>query len=255
MQTSTLSQQIVSSVIETENQLVAIKKILTVDSTNLTRANFVAEIQKLKSIIVQLDRNVSLLLDNPQNLDCKTQQFDKENLNAVASHNVYKKWTPKEHRLFVELLKRGTSAKDIALMLDKSENSVAAKINRTICMEYNRGQLIEDIVKNTRIEKHVVESAIALRNVGKNWSQIEETLLIQELKSGLTFKEIAAAHMRKEGGIKARTAMLVCKTYRQGASIENIQNMYHVDEAFITEALAYEAKKENAKQTRLEHRI
>lgn len=61
-----------------------------------------------------------------------------------------------------------------------------------------------------------------MSNVGKRWSDSEETQLLQEIKEGESIESISKKHQRNIGGIKARLADIAFKMYLSGKSQEDI---------------------------------
>jgi hydroxymethylpyrimidine pyrophosphatase-like HAD family hydrolase len=70
---------------------------------------------------------------------------------------------------------------------------------------------------------------------GQKWSEEEESLLLEELNSGLSADVIAGFHNRTPLGIQSRCGEIAYKMHLKGMSIEEIINQTKLDEENIKE--------------------
>lgn len=66
-------------------------------------------------------------------------------------------------------------------------------------------------------------------NIGKKWTDLEETQLLQQIKEGIEFDEIASLHQRTLGGIKARINKLAHIYKNEGMEMEKIGEVLRLD--------------------------
>ncbi len=66
-------------------------------------------------------------------------------------------------------------------------------------------------------------------NIGKKWTDLEETQLLQQIKDGIEFDEIASLHQRTLGGIKARINKLAHIYKNEGMEMEKIGEVLRLD--------------------------
>lgn len=66
-------------------------------------------------------------------------------------------------------------------------------------------------------------------NIGKKWTEIEETELLQQIKDGTDFEEIASLHKRTLGGIKARINKLAHIYLKEGMNIDKVAEVLRLD--------------------------
>jgi hypothetical protein len=70
---------------------------------------------------------------------------------------------------------------------------------------------------------------------GQKWSEEEESLLLEELNSGLSVDIIAGFHDRTPLGVQSRCGEIAYKMHLKGMSIEEIINQTKLDEETIKE--------------------
>lgn len=66
-------------------------------------------------------------------------------------------------------------------------------------------------------------------NIGKKWTDLEETQLLQQIKDGIEFDEIASLHQRTLGGIKARINKLAHIYKNEGMEMDKIGEVLRLD--------------------------
>ena len=74
-------------------------------------------------------------------------------------------------------------------------------------------------------------------NMGKKWSDEEETLLLQELNDNIDIKMITQKHKRTIGGINARRREIAYKMYVKKMSIEDIIKQTRLDYSCIEQTI------------------
>jgi LEA14-like dessication related protein len=74
-------------------------------------------------------------------------------------------------------------------------------------------------------------------NTGQNWTDEEETLLLEELSKNIDIQLIAECHNRTTGGINARRRVIAYKLYINNNSMEEIIFKTKLDEDQITETI------------------
>jgi hypothetical protein len=84
-------------------------------------------------------------------------------------------------------------------------------------------------------------------NLGKVWSEDEETLLLEELYTNIDIETIARNHERTIGGINARRKQIAYNMYQNNSSMETIVKWTRLDEEFIKQII----EKRSIKITRI----
>ena len=74
-------------------------------------------------------------------------------------------------------------------------------------------------------------------NMGKNWSDEEEILLLEELNNNIDIEIIAQNHNRTIGGINSRRREIAYKMYLKNVSIEEIIRQTKLDNYSIEETI------------------
>jgi hypothetical protein len=74
-------------------------------------------------------------------------------------------------------------------------------------------------------------------NLGKAWSEDEETLLIEELYSNIDIETIARNHERTIGGINSRRRQIAYNMYLNNSSMESIIKWTKLDEECIKQII------------------
>jgi len=87
-------------------------------------------------------------------------------------------------------------------------------------------------------------------NTGQNWTDEEETLLLEELSKDIDIQLIAECHNRTTGGINARRRVIAYKLYINNNSMEEIICKTKLDEDQITETI--KKRQSNPKKSLIE---
>lgn len=89
------------------------------------------------------------------------------------------------------------------------------------------------------LENMIVEEkpAVYPSKRGQKWSEEEESLLLEELNSGLSADVIAGFHNRTLGGIQSRCGEIAYKMYLKGIPMEEIINQTKLDEYAIKQVI------------------
>lgn len=74
-------------------------------------------------------------------------------------------------------------------------------------------------------------------NRGHKWTEAEESLLLEELNSGLSLDVIADFHNRTLGGISSRCGEIAYKMYLKDIPVEEIINQTKLDEDAIKQVI------------------
>ena len=74
-------------------------------------------------------------------------------------------------------------------------------------------------------------------NMGKKWTDEEETLLLEELSKNIDIQVIAQRHNRTTGGINAKRREIAYKLYSNNNSMEEIMLKTKLDEDEIIETI------------------
>jgi DNA-binding CsgD family transcriptional regulator len=74
-------------------------------------------------------------------------------------------------------------------------------------------------------------------NKYKKWTEKEETFLINNLRSGLRYDEIAERHYRTRGAIKSRIEKICIRLKNNGYSIKKISEITSLNERLISKYL------------------
>jgi DNA-binding CsgD family transcriptional regulator len=73
-----------------------------------------------------------------------------------------------------------------------------------------------------------------MAKAGSKWLKDEENQLVDEVKSGKTFNEIALLHNRHVGGIYSRLKTISAKMILEdNANIDEIATLFHIDKEYI----------------------
>lgn len=88
--------------------------------------------------------------------------------------------------------------------------------------------------------------------IGKKWSDLEETELLQRLKNGIEFEEIAQLHQRTLGGIKARINKLAHIYLKEGMEMEKVVEILRMDKGDV-EYLVKKQNKDNQNNSLLDN--
>lgn len=81
------------------------------------------------------------------------------------------------------------------------------------------------------------KSEIYPSNRGHKWTEAEESLLLEELNSGLSLDVIADFHNRTLGGISSRCGEIAYKMYLKDIPVEEIINQTKLDEDAIKQVI------------------
>lgn len=81
------------------------------------------------------------------------------------------------------------------------------------------------------------KSEIYPSNRGYKWTEAEESLLLEELNSGLSLDVIADFHNRTLGGISSRCGEIAYKMYLKDIPVEEIINQTKLDEDAIKQVI------------------
>ena len=81
------------------------------------------------------------------------------------------------------------------------------------------------------------KSEIYPSNRGHKWTGAEESLLLEELNSGLSLDVIADFHNRTLGGISSRCGEIAYKMYLKDIPVEEIINQTKLDEDAIKQVI------------------
>lgn len=82
-------------------------------------------------------------------------------------------------------------------------------------------------------------------NIGQKWTDEEEILLLEELKSNIDIERIAKKHNRTIGGISSRCREIAYKMYLNNVSMEEIMLKTKLEKIDITQTID---KKQNYAQ-------
>ena len=88
-------------------------------------------------------------------------------------------------------------------------------------------------------------------NLGKFWSEDEETLLLEELYTNIDIETIARNHERTIGGINARRKQIAYTMYQNNSSMESIIKWTRLDEEFIKQIIEKKSGGKPIKITRI----
>ena len=83
-------------------------------------------------------------------------------------------------------------------------------------------------------------------NVGQKWTDLEETILLEELDKNININIIAQNHNRMIGGIISRQKEIAYKMYLKNSSIEEIIHKTKLDNESIKQIIERKIKKNNA---------
>jgi len=84
-------------------------------------------------------------------------------------------------------------------------------------------------------------------NLGKAWSEDEETLLIEELYSNIDIETIARNHERTIGGINSRRRQIAYNMYLNNSSMESIIKWTKLDEECIKQIIEKKSEDKTVK--------
>ena len=70
---------------------------------------------------------------------------------------------------------------------------------------------------------------MAKENIGKKWTELEETQLLEELRNGTELDDIANLHQRTLGGIRARINKLAHIYLKEGMDVDKIADVLRLD--------------------------
>ena len=86
----------------------------------------------------------------------------------------------------------------------------------------------------------------------RNWSTDEETLLLQQLKDGMSAEDIAKDHSRSVGALVVRRKLIALRMHNEGRSRETILDITKVTTEELDAQIAYAQKKKKPKAVTLE---
>jgi len=91
-------------------------------------------------------------------------------------------------------------------------------------------------------------------NMGKKWTDEEESLLLEELNKNMNIEIISQIHKRTIGGINSRRREIVYKMYLKKIDMEEIIKQTKLDYECIRETIE-RRKKNNKKKIKARHEI
>lgn len=98
--------------------------------------------------------------------------------------------------------------------------------------------------------KKAIDKNPELINIGKKWSQEEESLLLQRIKENKSHNDISIEFKRTHGGITSHIKQLAIKYYNDEEPIEIIQNITGLSKEIIMEAVENEKNKKLNKSSK-----
>ena len=79
-----------------------------------------------------------------------------------------------------------------------------------------------------------------MSKAGSKWTTEEENQLLDEIKTGKSFNELALLHNRNVGGIVSRLKTIAASmVIKEGADIEELVKMFHIDKEYIEKEVKY----------------
>jgi ATP-dependent DNA helicase PIF1 len=98
--------------------------------------------------------------------------------------------------------------------------------------------------------KKAIDKNPELINIGKKWSQEEESLLLQRIKENKSHNDISIEFKRTHGGSTSHIKQLAIKYYNDEEPIEIIQNITGLSKEIIMEAVENEKNKKLNKSSK-----
>ena len=83
----------------------------------------------------------------------------------------------------------------------------------------------------------------------RNWSTDEETLLLQQLKDGMSAEDIAKDHSRSVGALVVRRKLIALRMHNEGRSRETILETTQISFEELDAQIAYAQKKKKPKSS------